>query len=60
LMGRMADVPVVRTDVELLWATPGDAIRRLPSTRVRLTLTSDGPGTPVLGDYELDHTAMNS
>jgi hypothetical protein len=59
VMGRVADVPVVRTDVELLWATPGDTIRQLPSTRVRFTLTSDGPGTRVLGDYELDHTAIN-
>jgi hypothetical protein len=60
LAGQIADVPVARTDVELLWATPGDTIRRLPSSRVRFTLTSNAPGAPVLGDYELDHTALNA
>ena len=30
----------------------------MPSTRHRLTLTSGGPGTPILGEYELDHTAV--
>jgi anti-sigma factor RsiW len=54
---QIADVPVSPTEVEILWATPGEIVRRLPSARVRLTLTSNGPDGAVLGEYELDHTA---
>ena len=54
----MGEVPVARTDREILWATPGAEVRRMPSVRLRLTLTSGGPGAAVLGEYELDHTAM--
>ena len=57
-VGYVADVPVTGTDVEILWATPGDTVRRMASTRLRLTLTSDAPGGPVLGEYELDHTGL--
>jgi len=53
------DVPVARGDHEILWATPGADVRRMPSTRLRLTLTSGAPGAPVLGEYELDHTAVD-
>ena len=56
----LADVPVARTDREILWATPGTEVRRLPSTRLRLRLTSGRPGAPVLGEYELDHTAVEA
>lgn len=57
-VGYIGDVPVSRTDLEILWATPGDGVRRMPSMRLRLTLTSGSAGTPVLGEYELDHTAV--
>ncbi len=54
----LPDVPVSRTAGEILWATPGDTVRRMPSARVRLTLTSDAPDAAVLAEYELDHTAL--
>ena len=54
----LPDVPVSRTSGEILWATPGDTVRRMPSARVRLTLTSDEPDSAVLAEYELDHTAL--
>ena len=56
--GSVGDVPVDRTDPEILWATPGDRVRGMPSTRLRLRLTSGSAGAPVLGEYELDHTAV--
>ncbi len=59
-IGHVSGVPVGPTDVELLWATSGDSVRRLPSTRVRLTITSDAPGAPVVAEYELDHTALTA
>jgi hypothetical protein len=58
VVGHVSDVPVARTDVEILWATPGEHIRRLPSARMRVTLTSGAPGAAVLGEYELDHSAL--
>jgi hypothetical protein len=57
-IGRLTDVPVPRSDGEIFWATPGESVRQMPSTRLRLTLTSDTPDTAVLGEYELDHTAL--
>ena len=59
-IGSVSGVPVAPTDVELLWATPGDSVRRPPSTRVRLTITSDAPGAPVVTVIELDHTALTA
>jgi hypothetical protein len=56
--GHIGDVPVARSDSEILWATPGDRVRRMPSARLRLRLTSGSAGAPVLGEYELDHTAV--
>jgi hypothetical protein len=53
-------VPVARTDVEILWATPGEIVRRLPSVRLRITLTSQTPRAALLAEYELDHTAFTS
>lgn len=58
LIGRIAGVPVAVGDDEILWATPGDVIRRLPSARVRLRVASDATGSPTVADYELDHTAL--
>lgn len=58
LLEEVADVPVARDDRELLWASRADVIRQLPSTRVRITVRSQAPGAPVLGEYELDHTAI--
>jgi hypothetical protein len=50
------DVPVARDYGEILWATPGDIVRRMPTARVRLTLRSTAPGAAVLAEYQLDHT----
>jgi len=58
LIGRIAGVAVSSEDLEILWATPGDIIRQLPSTRVRLRVTSDAPGDKTIAEYELDHTAL--
>ena len=53
LIGQVSDVPVAPTDVEILWATPGERIRRMPSTRVRLRITSRGSGGAVLAEYRV-------
>jgi hypothetical protein len=58
LIGRLAGVPISAGDREILWATPGDVIRQLPSTRVQLRVTSDAPDEKTLAEYELDHTAL--
>jgi len=58
-VAEIADIPVGRGDGELLWASAGDAIRRMPTSRLRLTLRSVAPGAAVLGEYELDHTALS-
>ena len=58
VIGHVSDVPVTPTDVEILWATPGESIRRMPSLRLRLTMTSHAADAPVLGEYELDHTEL--
>jgi hypothetical protein len=58
VINRMADVPVAGTDVEIFWATPGETVRRMPSARLRLTITSQAPDAAVLAAYELDHTAL--
>lgn len=57
ILAQASDVPVAPRDVEILWATPGDAIRQMPSSRVRLRVTSQAPDQ-VLAEYELDHTAI--
>lgn len=58
-VGRLSDVPVSAKDVEILWATPGDTVRRIPSTRLHLTITSQAPDATILGEYELDHTSID-
>jgi hypothetical protein len=60
VVGLLPDVPVAGTDVEILWATPGDSVRRMPSARFRVTVASAAPGAAVLAEYELDHTALPS
>jgi anti-sigma factor RsiW len=57
ILGQASDVPVSPGDLEILWATSGDTVRRMPSSRVRLTVTSQAPSA-VLAEYELDHTAL--
>ena len=54
LIGQVSDVPVAPTDVEILWATPGERIRRMPFTRVRLRITSGVWRQPGLSEDELD------
>ena len=58
IIGRYRHAFVARTDVEILCATPGESVRRLPSARFRLTLTSQAPDAAVLAEYQLDHTAL--
>jgi hypothetical protein len=57
ILAQASDVPVAPKDLEILWATPGDTIRQMPSTRVRLTVTTPA-ADQVLAEYELDHTAL--
>jgi hypothetical protein len=52
------NIPIVPSERELFWAFPGAFVRQLPSTRVRLTLTSAGPDRAVLGTYVLEHSAV--
>jgi hypothetical protein len=54
------DVPVSPTDDELLWATPGAVVRRMPTARVTLTVTAGGESGRRLGEYVLDHTAQSA
>ena len=53
----VSDIPVAPTDVEILWATPGEIIRRLPTARRRVAVRSQAPERRILAEYELDHTA---
>ena len=55
LVNEVRDVPVGATDVELLWATPGESIRQMSSARLRLTVRSQSSQPAVLAEYELDH-----
>jgi hypothetical protein len=57
VVGESADVPIRRGEFEILWATPGDVVRRMPSSRMRVIVSSSAPGSEVLAEYELDHTA---
>jgi len=58
VIDQVNDITVGSRDVELLWATPGEVIRHLPTARRRLTVRSQTPQTRVLAEYELDHTAF--
>lgn len=56
-LGEIQEAPVSRLDGEVMWATPGSVVRKIPSTRVRLKLASTGASPTVLGEYVLDHSA---
>jgi hypothetical protein len=56
-IGQADEVPISNLDGEVLWATSGTVVRSMPSTRLRLTLTSAGASGAVLGEYVLDHSA---
>jgi hypothetical protein len=58
-MSELDDVPVSRSEGEVLWALPGAVVRQMPSTRLQLTLTSTGAMPAVLGEYVLEHTAAD-
>ena len=58
LISRISDVPVSPADSEILWGAPGEIIRRMPSTRVHMSLVSGAPGGETIAEYELDHTAL--
>jgi len=57
-IGEVDDVPVSRSDNELLWVLPAAVVRQMPSMRLRLTLASVGATRAVLGTYVLDHSAL--
>ncbi len=57
-LGQIDEVPVSNLDGEVLWATPGTVVRTMPSTRLRLTLTSPDRSGKVIGEYVLDHSAQ--
>ena len=59
-IGEVDDVPVSRSDSELLWVLPAAVVRQMPSMRLRLTLASVGATRAVLGTYVLDHSASTS
>ena len=56
-IGEVDDVPVSRSDGELLWALPAAVVRQMPSMRLQLTLASAGATRAELGTYVLDHSA---
>ncbi len=58
-MSEFADVPVSRSESEVLWALPGAVVRQMPSMRLRLTLTSTGTDRAVLGEYVLEHSGSD-
>ena len=51
------DVPVSAPEGEVLWAMPAAVVRKLPSMRLQLTLSSAGATPTELGQYVLDHSA---
>lgn len=52
-LGAIDDIPVSRAAGGLLWATPGELVRSMPSQQLRLSLrTADG----VIAEYVLDHS----
>ena len=58
VVNHVTQVPVLPNEREILWATPGDAIRQMPSARMRVTVRSEGATPAVLAEYELDHTHL--
>ncbi len=56
-IGEVDDVPVSRSDSELLWVLPAAVVRQMPSMRLRITLAAVGATGAVLGTYVLDHSA---
>ena len=55
---QLDNVPVSGMDAEVFWATPAAVVRRMPSMRLQLTLTSAGDTRAELGRYVLDHSVM--
>jgi hypothetical protein len=55
--GEIDDVPVSGADAEVMWATPADVVRQMPSMRLQLTLASAVGRHAELGQYVLDHSA---
>ena len=55
LFGAIDDIPVSAAATGVLWVTPGAFVRSMPSTQLRLTLSS---GDAVLGEYVLEHTGL--
>ena len=56
-LGQAQDVPVPSSGADVLWATPGAAVRAMPSTRLQLTLLAPGRSA-ALGEYVLEHHAQ--
>jgi anti-sigma factor RsiW len=52
------ETAVSRTDTELIWAIPAGQVRALPSQRLELTLAALEPVRRILGEYVLEHTAV--
>lgn len=52
------EVPVSSSDTEVLWALSAAHGRTLPSMRLQVTLTAMGADPRVLGEYVLEHTAI--
>jgi hypothetical protein len=59
LMSELDEIPVSQPEGEVLWALSGAAVRQMPSTRLQLTLTSQGTERAVLGEYVLEHVASD-
>lgn len=55
-MTEIDNIPVSRSEGEVVWAMPGTVVRQMPSTRLQITLTSAGADPKVLGEYVLEHT----
>ncbi len=53
-----SELPVSRAESEVFFAFPGAFVRRLPSTRVEITVTSADGDASLIGRYVLDHTAL--
>jgi len=56
LASTLDDVPVSSSQTQVFWALPGAVVRRMPSARLELTLTSAADDGVVLGRYVLEHT----
>lgn len=59
-LDRVSDVPVREGTTELLLALSAEGVRRGPDAPMRLTLTREGGGHDIVGEYVFDHRGTHT